>query len=1079
MAKHESNEGGDLESSIDSRIADSEDVDPVLKQKEHKTQLQQGIKAFNLKPKKGIEILSSSGHLNKEPHAIAAWFHNQPNLDKKAIGEYMGEPDELNKAVLYAYVDMMSFANMTIDEALRHFLAGFWLPGEAQKIDRMMEKFAERFCKDTDSFSNADTAYVLAYSIIMLNTDAHSPKIAKKMTKEEFVRNNRGINDGMDLPPEFLEGIYDRIVANGFKVKEEEDMGASLSSDTEKSAHERYRAEAQQLMSTAQGLLKKAAGQSSDHFLISNKSEHVISMLEISWAPMLAAFSVLMEESAEAGLISQCLKGMTGAITLLSIFKLESQRDAFVSTLTQFTNLHGHTVREVRQKNVESILAAIAIARNLGNFLGSSWGPVLRCFSELDRLQLAGSGSRLGNVFGGSESSGSQGSRREWFEEKDNRRELEEANSLRLEQIDTAAIDRVFTSSARLSDEAIIDFVRQLVAVSHEEIESCPSAPRVYSMQKIVEITYFNMSRIRIVWSRIWSILGEHFQSVALAVNTELSMYVIDSMRQLALKFLEKDELTSFHFQRDFLKPFDFVIANSKTTEIRELVVRCLTQVVRSTARNIKSGWKIAFQVLNMAGRDESDAIVLLAFDLVRKVIHESFLQVISDPAHGHLAYADCLNCLGVFAKQQRSRDIALEAIDLMRLCNDIALEALGDEAGLTLFSDSERHVRIWFPILTGLAGLTSDPRLDVRSRALDKLFETLMAHGPKFDRSLWGHVFHGVLFPMFDDVYHVDEVADTEWLDTSFSAAMGHMTDMFVVCFEGASPLLQEFLRMLALCIVQHNERLAEMGVNSIKRLLSEAGRQFSPDMWAVTCGTVVELFERAGPVKEEELTSEVDTEERLRLVGSRHRKRMLLFQLVQDLCNEFCDVLAEAQILQLLNLLGSAQTNAIGLSGEAKERMGASQLLQWIYAESAEASRSELQFMLGAYATAKENSRYLEARLLERLLEVLREYTGLTAQDQRGKWEEEAAGVGDAEGRKEDVEASPYREQIRWILAPTVIVILEGLTGLEQQRFERLLPHVYPLLCALVEGNDSRVRSLLACVFLQRVGPALKIMA
>jgi Sec7-like guanine-nucleotide exchange factor len=26
-------------------------------------------------------------------------------------------------------------------------LAGFWLPGEAQKIDRMMEKFAERFCK--------------------------------------------------------------------------------------------------------------------------------------------------------------------------------------------------------------------------------------------------------------------------------------------------------------------------------------------------------------------------------------------------------------------------------------------------------------------------------------------------------------------------------------------------------------------------------------------------------------------------------------------------------------------------------------------------------------------------------------------------------------------------------------------------------------------------------------------------------------------------------------------------------------------------------------------------------------------
>lgn len=35
---------------------------------------------------------------------------------------------------------------MEFDEAIRHFLSGFRLPGEAQKIDRMMEKFAERFC---------------------------------------------------------------------------------------------------------------------------------------------------------------------------------------------------------------------------------------------------------------------------------------------------------------------------------------------------------------------------------------------------------------------------------------------------------------------------------------------------------------------------------------------------------------------------------------------------------------------------------------------------------------------------------------------------------------------------------------------------------------------------------------------------------------------------------------------------------------------------------------------------------------------------------------------------------------------
>ena len=47
--------------------------------------------------------------------------------------------------MLYAYVDSMSFQSMCFDDALRFFLKDFRLPGEAQKIDRMREKFAERY----------------------------------------------------------------------------------------------------------------------------------------------------------------------------------------------------------------------------------------------------------------------------------------------------------------------------------------------------------------------------------------------------------------------------------------------------------------------------------------------------------------------------------------------------------------------------------------------------------------------------------------------------------------------------------------------------------------------------------------------------------------------------------------------------------------------------------------------------------------------------------------------------------------------------------------------------------------------
>jgi Sec7-like guanine-nucleotide exchange factor len=37
-----------------------------------------------------------------------------------------------------------------------------------------------------------DVAYVLAYSVIMLNTDAHNPNVKRRMTLPEFIKNNRG-----------------------------------------------------------------------------------------------------------------------------------------------------------------------------------------------------------------------------------------------------------------------------------------------------------------------------------------------------------------------------------------------------------------------------------------------------------------------------------------------------------------------------------------------------------------------------------------------------------------------------------------------------------------------------------------------------------------------------------------------------------------------------------------------------------------------------------------------------------------------------------------------------------------------
>ena len=73
----------------------------------------------------------------------------------------------------------------------------------------------------------SEAAYVLAYSTIMLNTDAHSPQVKRRMTQPEFIRNNRGINDGEDLPEELLVAIYEEIQTNEIRMKDEVE-GAAL-----------------------------------------------------------------------------------------------------------------------------------------------------------------------------------------------------------------------------------------------------------------------------------------------------------------------------------------------------------------------------------------------------------------------------------------------------------------------------------------------------------------------------------------------------------------------------------------------------------------------------------------------------------------------------------------------------------------------------------------------------------------------------------------------------------------------------------------------------------------------------------
>jgi Sec7-like guanine-nucleotide exchange factor len=61
------------------------------------------------------------------------------------VSSHSQRSDEENIAIMHAFVDLLDFKNVGFVDALRMFLQTFRLPGEAQKIDRFMLKFAERY----------------------------------------------------------------------------------------------------------------------------------------------------------------------------------------------------------------------------------------------------------------------------------------------------------------------------------------------------------------------------------------------------------------------------------------------------------------------------------------------------------------------------------------------------------------------------------------------------------------------------------------------------------------------------------------------------------------------------------------------------------------------------------------------------------------------------------------------------------------------------------------------------------------------------------------------------------------------
>jgi len=187
-----------------------------------------------------------------------------------------------------------------------------------------------------------------------------------------------------------------------------------------------------------------------------------------------------------------------------------------------------------------------------------------------------------------------------------------------------------------------------------------------------------------------------------------------------------------------------------------------------------------------------------------------------------------------------------MEAIKSLAFCAQQLIS--GKIFSAEQFSTTEEHMSYWMPLLNGLAKLINHRNLEIRSMALNTLFEILnYKETSKFSQKFWAAIFGAVLFPIFQYITIVDgiDTDDNDWIAATCLPAFNYLSELFTKNFALISFLLPDMLDLSATTILQSNENLSRIGSNCFLQLILKTGNQFDEEMWDTVTNFLHDIFD------------------------------------------------------------------------------------------------------------------------------------------------------------------------------------------------------------------------------------------
>ncbi|XP_066139607.1 Golgi-specific brefeldin A-resistance guanine nucleotide exchange factor 1 [Euwallacea fornicatus] len=608
--------------SKNNRVKYASEIPPLndlLARKSIKKWLPQGTDHFNTKPKKGVQFFQEHGVLKSELdcHEIAMFLRENPSLDKKMIGEYISNRNNLN--ILEAYVKTFNFEGVRIDEALRSFLEAFRLPGEAPTISLILEQFAEHWHKSNgEPFADVDSAFTLAYAVIMLNVDQHNQNAKKQtvpMSESAFKKNLQGVNGGNDFEDKMLAEIYAAIKDDEIVMPSEH--GGLI--------RENY---------LWKVLLRKGGSSEGDYYHIP-PGTYDSELFNLIYGSLVSALSFIYDRSEEIPVYKHVMNGFEKCALVAANFGMSEKLDKLVVSLCKFTvfysqrrqhnitiifgsnpkaqlalktvfslvHLHGDVVREGWKHVLDLILSLYS--NNLlprgyvepEDFIDKSGKIVLR-YEEIENLQKQDTGlfSSIYSYMVSAENLS-----------KIPTPEEQQFMDLAKDCIKDCNLDQLITDSKFLHEEALLELVKSLIELSRgPDVQKSlgynyNENVTVFFMELMFKIVIQNRDRVITIWQPV----RDHIYTLVMNASVFDYQFLLErsviGLLRIAIRLMRNEDMCPIVIQS--LRML-LLLKSTTLCRISKQISFGLYELLKTSAQNIHTSadWTIIFTLLECVG---------------------------------------------------------------------------------------------------------------------------------------------------------------------------------------------------------------------------------------------------------------------------------------------------------------------------------------------------------------------------------------------------------------------------------------------------------------------------------------------